>query len=106
MRRMTRAIGEMIHLPPEYLSNSYCTLDGILSKGYIMSVSMPREVLFTFRQERGIELASTRSIRREGDMWIVPSQEGAGFYEVELKGPSGEESTCTCADYRKHGCTC
>lgn len=70
---------------------------------YILSRYTPCEVLYSFRQKRGMELATTRTIRRKGNFWIVPSQVGAGFYTVDLRG---EQSTCSCPDYKKHYCTC
>lgn len=70
---------------------------------YILARYMPREVLYSFRQKRGMELAATRTIRRKGNFWIVPSQVGAGFYTVDLRG---EQPTCSCPDYKKHYYTC
>lgn len=48
------------------------------------------------RQQRGMELAATRTIPRKGKIWIVPSQSGSGVYNVEI---SPEPGTCTCADF-------
>lgn len=64
---------------------------------------MPREVLYPFRQKRGMELAATRTIRKKGNLWIVPSQVGAGVYTVNLRGA---QPTCSCPDYKKRYCTC
>jgi hypothetical protein len=50
-----------------------------------------------------MEIAATRTIRRKGRTWIVPSQVGAGFYIVDL---TTEHPTCTCADYGKHRWNC
>src|SRR5258708_35283364 len=64
---------------------------------------MPREVLYTFREKRGMELAKTRTIRKKGNVWIVPSEVGTGLYTVDFRG---KQPTCTCSDYQQHACTC
>ena len=35
------------------------------------------------RQERGLQIAEARCLRRKGDLWIVPSQAGRGTYVVD-----------------------
>jgi len=55
------------------------------------------------RQERGIELAKTRTIRHTGAGWIVPSQAGKGTYVVNIKH---EPPTCSCPDYELRGMMC
>ena len=44
------------------------------------------------RQQRGMELAATRTIRRKGQAWIVPSQAGIGTYRVSLC----DAPSCSC----------
>lgn len=48
------------------------------------------------REQRGLVLAATRKLRRQGRRWVVPSQTGNGSYVVDLKG---EYPTCSCPDY-------
>lgn len=55
------------------------------------------------REQRGLELAATRSIRKSGRAWIVPSQAGTGTYTVN---PYGDEPTCSCPDYEKRHARC
>ena len=45
------------------------------------------------REQRGIELASRGGFREEGGRWIVPSQQGEGFWQrlVAAVRPSKEE---------------
>lgn len=57
----------------------------------------------TLRQQRGIELATTRTIRRKGRTWIVPSQAGTGFYTVDV---SSELPSCSCPDFETHRNCC
>lgn len=47
------------------------------------------------RQKRGIKLAGNRTIRKAGNLWLVPSQSGDGTrYKVDLAA-----GTCSCPDY-------
>jgi transposase len=56
------------------------------------------------RQQRGLELAATRTIRQKGGLWVVPSQNGAGtYYNVHMMP---KLATCTCPDYETRGVTC
>lgn len=55
------------------------------------------------RQERGLVLAATRSIRQKAGLWIVPSQAGTGSYKVHVMP---KVATCTCPDYETRGVTC
>jgi len=49
------------------------------------------------RLERGIELATTRTIQQKGGgAWIVPSQTGKGTYRVYIRK---EYFTCNCPDF-------
>lgn len=55
------------------------------------------------RQQRGMELAATRSIRKQGGFWVVPSQAGPGKYRVFL---SDDFANCECPDYKKRHARC
>lgn len=55
------------------------------------------------RQQRGLELAATRTIRKQGGFWVVPSQAGPGTYRVFL---SEDFQNCTCPDYKSRKATC
>jgi transposase len=52
------------------------------------------------REERGQIIATTKKLRRKGDLWIVPSQNGNGSYVVDptemFNGP-----TCSCPDFEE-----
>src|SRR3974390_811366 len=48
------------------------------------------------REQRGLILAATKSIRKIGGRWVVPSQTGTGTYAVFI---SNTEHACTCPDY-------
>src|SRR5437667_12694814 len=56
------------------------------------------------REQRGMELAATRTIRRDGTGWIVPSQTGKGTYRVNHAAHRHPE--CTCPDYETRGGKC
>lgn len=53
------------------------------------------------RKIRGLEIATSREITREGNVWIVPSQTTSKKYTVNLF-----IKTCTCPDYESHGFQC
>jgi transposase len=55
------------------------------------------------RQQRGLELAATRSIRQKGGVWIVPSQAGTGVYRVNI---AGKEPECSCPDFETRRVRC
>jgi transposase len=55
------------------------------------------------RQQRGLELAATRTIRQKAGLWIVPSQNGAGTYNVHIMP---KIASCTCPDFETRGVTC
>lgn len=57
----------------------------------------------TNRQQRGLELAATRTIRQKGGIWIVPSQAGTGAYRVHIMP---KIASCTCPDFETRGVTC
>ena len=55
------------------------------------------------REQRGLELAATRTIRQKAGIWIVPSQAGTGTYRVHLMP---KWASCTCPDYETRGVRC
>ncbi len=55
------------------------------------------------RQQRGLELAATRTIRQKAGIWIVPSQAGTGAYRVHIMP---KIASCTCPDFETRGVTC
>jgi transposase len=55
------------------------------------------------RQQRGLELAATRTIRQKAGLWIVPSQAGTGTYCVHIMP---KIASCTCPDFEARGVTC
>jgi hypothetical protein len=55
------------------------------------------------REQRGMELAATRTIRQKAGVWIVPSQAGKGTYQVYL---TTKVAVCTCPDHETRGVDC
>jgi len=55
------------------------------------------------REQRGLELAATRTIRQKGGIWIVPSQVGNGAYRVHIMP---KIASCTCPDFETRGVKC
>jgi hypothetical protein len=55
------------------------------------------------REQRGMELAATRLIRKKGGIWFVPSQSGNGKYQVNIRT---EMASCTCLDHETRGVKC
>jgi transposase len=53
------------------------------------------------RQAKGLEIATTEEITREGNAYVVPSQTSSKKYTVNLF-----IQTCTCPDYEKNGLKC
>jgi len=55
------------------------------------------------REQRGLVLAATRTITKQGGRWVVPSQTGEGTYSVFI---TNTEHVCTCPDYetRRQDC--
>jgi hypothetical protein len=60
-----------------------------------------QEVTMEARELRGLEIARTLDVRREGNVWIVPSQSKAKTYTVNLF-----LQTCTCPDFDAHRVKC
>ena len=55
------------------------------------------------RQQRGLEIAATRTINHKGDLWVVPSQTGKGTYRVHMMP---KLAICTCPDFETRGVRC
>src|ERR1700679_4372288 len=55
------------------------------------------------REQRGMELAATRIIRKKKGVWMVPSQSGNNMYEVQIMS---ETLSCTCLDHETRGVKC
>src|SRR5271157_5931522 len=55
------------------------------------------------REQRGMELAATRTIRKRDGWWLVPSQTGNGIYRVQL---APKFATCECPDFGTRGGKC
>ena len=55
------------------------------------------------REQRGMELAATRTIQQKAGIWIVPSQAGKGTYRVHLMP---KVASCTCPDHETRGVDC
>lgn len=53
------------------------------------------------REQRGLEIAATMKLRQDGSQWIVPSQNGSGFYVVD---PTKQH--CSCPDYELRTMPC
>ena len=55
------------------------------------------------REQRGLELAATRTIEQKAGIWIVPSQVGKGSYRVHLMP---KIASCTCPDHETRRMDC
>src|SRR6202790_1626923 len=55
------------------------------------------------REMRGMEIAATRTIRKQDGWWKVPSQSGPGLYRVQL---AKKFATCECPDFGKRKTAC
>jgi transposase len=55
------------------------------------------------REQRGMELAATRTILKKDALWIVPSQTGNGTYRVHLMP---RIASCNCLDHETRGVDC
>jgi transposase len=53
------------------------------------------------REQRGMELAATRVIKKKKGVWLVPSQSGNDKYQVNV-----QMTTCTCLDHETRGVKC
>ena len=59
--------------------------------------------LLQIRKQKGIQIAKTRKVVRDGYKWLVPSQSSNRSYEVVLRI---DKSTCTCPDFVERGIKC
>jgi transposase len=57
--------------------------------------------MMNLRQARGLEIAHFKEIKREGSVWIVPSQTSSKKYTVTLF-----PQVCSCPDFDAHGIPC
>lgn len=55
------------------------------------------------REQRGMELAATRTISKKSGIWIVPSQTGKGTYRVNIMP---KIASCTCPDFETRQTNC
>jgi transposase len=46
------------------------------------------------REQKGLQIAQRAHIKRDGNLWLVPSQSGHGKYKVDA-----EAESCSCPDY-------
>jgi len=55
------------------------------------------------REQRGIVLAATKTIRKIGGRWVVPSQSSSAMYSVHI---TNTDNYCSCPDYetRRENC--
>lgn len=53
------------------------------------------------RERKGQDIANRFKIVKSGNLWLVPSQSGAGKYKVDA-----EAQTCSCPDHEYHGYKC
>jgi transposase len=53
------------------------------------------------RQQKGIAIATKATIKRDGNLWLVPSQAGHGKYKVDA-----DASRCSCPDFDFRGKPC
>jgi predicted nucleic acid-binding Zn finger protein len=55
------------------------------------------------REQRGMRIAATCKLTKQGQIWLVPSQSGHGRYTVS---PDPEAPHCTCPDHETRGLKC
>ncbi|HYX71599.1 MAG TPA: transposase, partial [Nitrososphaera sp.] len=53
------------------------------------------------RQQKGIAIATKATIKRDGNLWLVPSQSGQGKYRV-----NPDKQSCSCPDFDFRGEPC
>ncbi|HEY6189591.1 MAG TPA: transposase [Pyrinomonadaceae bacterium] len=53
------------------------------------------------RQQKGIAIATKAAIKKDGNLWLVPSQAGHGKYKVDA-----DAKHCTCPDYEFRQASC
>src|SRR6266511_2029417 len=55
------------------------------------------------REQRGMRIAATCKLTKNGGIWLLPSQSGHGRYTVS---PDPEAPHCTCPDHETRGLKC
>jgi transposase len=60
------------------------------------------------REEKGLQIAATVKLQRNGDRWFVPSQSGGGTNHggKYIVKPDGSHPHCTCPDHETHSVKC
>jgi len=53
------------------------------------------------REQKGIVIATKASLKRDGNLWLVPSQAGHGKYKVDA-----EAKRCSCPDFEIRKAKC
>jgi transposase/predicted nucleic acid-binding Zn finger protein len=53
------------------------------------------------REQKGIAIASKTVLKKDGNLWLVPSQSGQGKYKVNT-----DEQSCSCPDFDFRGEAC
>jgi transposase len=66
---------------------------------------MLAQELLEARKERGLNIAKTCKITKNGNGWIVPSQSNGATYDVEFSEFENTQS-CTCPDYQYRKIKC
>src|SRR5205085_2350661 len=94
--------------PPVALTTSEADNPNVVAHveaGSLSIVQQPlgrkQEGIMEAREARGLEIAQSLDVRREGNVWIVPSQSKAKEYTVNLF-----LQTCTCPDFNSHRVKC
>jgi transposase len=76
--------------------------DHTVAAGLLCTRHAPKaRCMMNLRQARGLEIADSQEITREGNAYIVPSQTSSKQYSVNLT-----RQTCTCADFNSHRLKC
>jgi SWIM zinc finger len=65
--------------------------------------AMANQVDLNERQQRGLVIAATSRIQKDGDAWVVPSQSLNGKYKVRFTADGGR---CTCPDFELRQQSC
>src|SRR5215210_1772188 len=60
-----------------------------------------RSKSMSLREAKGQDIANKFQIVKSGNLWLVPSQSGAGKYKVDPQA-----QTCSCPDHEYHGYKC
>ena len=76
----------------------------MISNKEIIKMQAAQELLEA-RKERGLNIAKTCKITKNGNGWVVPSQSNGATYDVEFSEFEHKQS-CTCADYQYRKIKC